>query len=313
MVRPANVTRTYQNHTIDSTRWDGFEPRAGDVIVSTSYTSSTTWTLGILYQLMAMKENMQPRPMDYWLDARMFPVELADQLAELAAMPHPRVLKSHLAADGLPIWPEVKYVVVGRDPRDVFMSLANHYEQFTDFAYQAFNETPGRVGPPMPRYDGDLNKLWREWLTRGWFDWEEEGYPWWGNMHHVASWWTLRQEPNILLVHYNDLKRDLPGEIRRMAGFVGYALTDAEVSAIAQACSLDAMRDGTIAAGDPLGAMFKDGAKGFFYKGTNERWRGILGDDELALYEEVKQRLLPPDCASWLEQGGSGDLERKAG
>lgn len=313
MARPANVTRTYQNHTIDSTRWDGFEPRPGDVIVSTSYKSGTTWTLGILYQLMAMKENMQPPPMDYWLDARMFPVELADQLAELAAMPHRRVLKSHLAADGLPIWPEVKYVVVGRDPRDVFMSLVNHYEQFTDLAYQAFNETPGRVGPPMPRYDGDLHKLWREWLTRSWFDWEEEGYPWWGNMHHVASWWALRQEPNILLVHYNDLKQDLPGEIRRMAGFVGYALTDAEVSAIAQACTLDAMRDGAIAAGDPLGAMFKDGAKGFFYKGTNQRWRGVLDDDELALYEEVKQRLLPADCASWLEQGGSGDLERKAG
>ena len=164
---PLNVTRIYQNHTIDSTRWRGFEPRAGDVIVTTSYKSGTTWTLGLLYRMLALKEGFTPPDMDYWIDARMFPVDLADQLAELAAMPHRRVLKSHLAADGLPVWPEVRYVVVGRDPRDVFMSLVNHYDQFTDTAYQLFNETPGRVGDPMPRWDGDVRALWGSWLTRG--------------------------------------------------------------------------------------------------------------------------------------------------
>lgn len=304
MQQADNVTRIYQNHTIDSRRWEAFEPRPGDVIVTTSYKSGTTWTLGILYQLVAMKEGMQPPAMDYWLDARMFPVPLEHQLAELTAMPHRRVLKSHLAADGLPLWDEVRYVVVGRDPRDVFMSLLNHYEQFTDLAYQAFNETPGRVGPPMPRYDGDLHGLWRNWLTRGWFDWEQEGYPWWGNMHHIATWWPLRQRRNVLFLHYNDLKRDLPAEIRRLARFIDCSVTDAEVDAIAAASSLDAMRQRAIDAGDPLAAMFKDGARGFFYRGSNSRWQGLLDAEELALYEDVKQRLLRADCAAWLEHGG---------
>jgi aryl sulfotransferase len=125
---PANVTRTYQNHTIDSTRWRGFEPRPGDVIVTTSYKCGTTWTLGLLYRMLALKEDVPPPAMDYWIDARMFPVVLEEQLAELAALRHRRILKSHLAADGLPIWPEVRYVVVGRDPRDVFMSLVNPYD-----------------------------------------------------------------------------------------------------------------------------------------------------------------------------------------
>lgn len=302
---PANVTRTYQNHTIDSTRWQQFQPRAGDVIVTTSYKSGTTWTLGILYRLVALREGMQPPPMDYWLDARMFPFPLEDQLAELEAVAHRRVLKSHLAADGLPFWRDLRYVVVGRDPRDVFMSLVNHYDQFTDTAYAAFNETPGRVGPPMPRYDGDIHALWRNWLTRGWFDWEQEGWPWWGNLHHVATWWTLRHEPNVLLVHYNDLKEDLPREVRRLARFIGYDLDDAEVGAVAESSSIDAMRQNALDAGDPLGAMFRDGAKGFFYKGTNQRWRGVLDDDELALYETVRDRLLPADCAAWIESGNA--------
>ncbi|MBX3492251.1 MAG: sulfotransferase domain-containing protein [Parvibaculum sp.] len=303
---PANVTRVYQNHTIDSTRWRNFEPRDGDVIVTTSYKSGTTWTLGILYNMLALKDGVPPPPMDYWIDARMFPVVLEDQLAELAAMSHRRVLKSHLAADGLPIWRNVRYVVVGRDPRDVFMSLVNHYDQFTDEAYAAFNETPGRAGEPIPRYDGDVRALWKSWITRGWFNWESEGWPWWGNMHHVATWWRLRDEPNVHFVHYNDLKADLAGEIRRLAEFVGIDLTPADIAAVAEASSLEAMRAGAVAAGDPLSMMFKDGAKGFFYKGTNQRWRSVLTDEDLELYEAAKERVLTPDCAQWLERGNRG-------
>ena len=308
MTWPGNVIRTYQNHTIDSTRWQGFKPRPGDVIVSTSYKSGTTWTLGVLYRMLALKAAFEPPVMDYWLDARMLAVPLADQLAELEAMSHRRVLKSHLAADGLPIWPEVRYVVVGRDPRDVFMSLVNHYEQFTDLAYAGFNETPGRVGDPMPRYDGDVHAMWRNWITRGWFPWESEGWPWWGNMHHVATWWSRRVDSNVLFVHYNDLQRDLPREIRRLAAFIEVTLDDAEVEALAAASGFEAMRDDAIAAGDPLAAMFRDGARGFFFRGTNQRWRGVLDDDELALYAAARDRLLPPDCAAWLETGaGAGE------
>lgn len=35
-------TRIYQNHTIDSSRWDGFVHRADDIVVATSYKSGTT-------------------------------------------------------------------------------------------------------------------------------------------------------------------------------------------------------------------------------------------------------------------------------
>jgi hypothetical protein len=32
----------------------------------------------------------------------------------------------------------------------------------------------------------------------------------------------------------------------------------------------------------------------------------VLGDDDLALYEEAKQRVLEPACAQWLERGYRG-------
>lgn len=36
------VTHMYQNHHLDSTRWDRFFPREGDIVVATPYKSGTT-------------------------------------------------------------------------------------------------------------------------------------------------------------------------------------------------------------------------------------------------------------------------------
>ena len=47
--------------------------------------------------------------------------------------------------------------------------------------------------------------------------------------------------------------------------------------------------------------IFKDGAKTFFFKGTNGRWRDVLSAEEVALYEEKAGRLLTPACRAWLE------------
>jgi hypothetical protein len=39
-------------------------------------------------------------------------------------------------------------------------------------------------------------------MTRSWFEWETEGYPWCSPLRHPQSWWGYRHLPNILLVHY---------------------------------------------------------------------------------------------------------------
>ena len=46
------LTRTYQNHSLDSTRWNCYRPRTGDVVISTSLKSGTTWMLEIVGQLI---------------------------------------------------------------------------------------------------------------------------------------------------------------------------------------------------------------------------------------------------------------------
>ena len=48
---------------------------------------------------------------------------------------------------------------------------------------------------------------------------------------------------------------------------------------------------------------FQGGAQRFFHKGTNGRWRGVLTEDDLAMYAAAVARELSPDCHHWLERG----------
>jgi aryl sulfotransferase len=301
------VTRIYQNHHLDSTRWERYQPRVGDIVISTSIRSGTTWSQEIVRQLilwdqpdekLARTPQMEVSP---WLEFRIRPVDAVIDLLE--AQQHRRFIKTHLALDGLPYYPQVRYIVVARDARDVFMSSFNFYANFFEGYLPLINDIPGRVGPPLPPCPADIHAAWRDWITRGWFEWECEGYPFWGNLHHTQTWWNYRQLENILFVHYNDLLNGLPHEVQRIAHFLGIPISDEGVAAILPMLTLETMRrNGEQTMPGPL-SMWKEGAQTFFFKGTNGRWRAVLTAEEVAMYEETAARVLTTDCRAWLEQG----------
>ncbi|MEZ4617365.1 MAG: sulfotransferase domain-containing protein [Caldilineaceae bacterium] len=302
------VTHIYQNHNLDSTRWQHFQPRADDIVITTSIKSGTTWMQEIVRQLIFSGQESAPErdhvavwDVSPWLEWRMIPCEAI--LERLNAQQHRRFIKSHLPLDGLPFFPQVKYIVVGRDARDVAMSLWNHYAEFTEGVFAGTNSIPGRVGEPFPLPQPDIYQFWQDWISRGWFDWEREGYPFWGNLHHTQTWWQYRHLPNILFVHYADLKADLAGEIRRIADFLTIPLAADALPPILQAVTLEAMREREGQLNEGMGMSWKEGAKTFFFKGTNGRWQDVLSTDEVRLYEEKAAQLLTPDCLMWLEQG----------
>ena len=155
-VKILDQRRVYQNHHLDSTRWDYFEHRPDDIVISTSYKAGTTWVQAIIGNLL-FPDSDTPVPasqLSPWLDSRTFPLELV--LNQLRAQSGRRFIKTHLPLDGLPYHPEVQYVVVGRDARDVFMSLLNHWSNHTPLFFQIINNVPGRVGETFPVFDGDI-------------------------------------------------------------------------------------------------------------------------------------------------------------
>lgn len=56
------------------------------------------------------------------------------------------------------------------------------------------------------------------------------------------SYWAARNEPRLLLVHYNDLKADRDGEMRRIADFLDIDIPAALWPEIVAAAGFEAMK-----------------------------------------------------------------------
>jgi aryl sulfotransferase len=161
----------------------------------------------VMHLIFGDQASPDKKSASHWLDARMR--HLDDVMHTFESQKHRRFIKTHLPLDGLPFFLEAKYIVVGRDPRDVFMSLWNHYQHLIPEFYKLVNEEVANlVGQPLPPCPSSIGEFWHGWITQGWFDWEHEGYPFWSNLGHTQSWWNFRSLPNILFVHFNDLLAD---------------------------------------------------------------------------------------------------------
>ena len=299
------IRHVYQNHHLDSPRWEKFVPRDDDIIISTSYKSGTTLTQTIVTNLLFPNGDMPDSvsAISPWLDMRIAPEE--EVFGLLNGQTYRRCIKTHLPLDGLPYYDNVQYLAVGRDPRDVFMSLVNHYGGHTDQAIELLNDTPGRVGDPFPPYDGDIHKLFKNWITRGWFPWESDGYPYWSHLHHMKTWWEFRHLKNIRLLHFNDLRADLEGQMRSLAGWLHIDVPEARWPAVVHACQFETVKKNPEKVVVPMyDVIFKEGGQTFIHKGTNGRWKDILSEEELALYHAAMKKTLPADCIRWLENGG---------
>mmetsp|Transcript_515 Transcript_515/g.1389 ORF Transcript_515/g.1389 Transcript_515/m.1389 type:complete len:275 (+) Transcript_515:316-1140(+) len=245
-----------------------------------------------------------------WLD-----MKLTDDavIAELNKQEGRRWIKTHLPLNALPYRATTKYIYVGRDGRDACLSLHNHYKMASDVWYDALNSKP-LCGPPMPRFDQATmgpSDFFDKWLTTGWetHTWEADGYPFWSLFTNVEQWWNFRHLPNVLFVHFANLKKDLPGEMRRIAAFLGEEINEATFEQAVHKCEFSYMK----ARGEKLvpagGALWKapaageSGASSFFNKGENKRYVGVLSDAQLEAYEAAVKQKLEPLAAHWLATG----------
>jgi hypothetical protein len=115
-----------------------------------------------------------------------------------------------------------------------------------------------------------------------------------GVMWHLSDAWARRDEPNVVLVHYDDLSADLEGEMRRLAASLEIAVPEQRWPDLVRAATFEHMkpRADTVVP-DPSGVL-KDG-QAFFRRGTSGAGRELLTDDELAHYEARTAQLAPLD------------------
>ena len=158
-------TRELHNHHFDSTIWNDFKFRDDDVVIATYAKSGTTWLQQIVAQLIFNGEaGLAVADMSPWLDLRVPPKEI--KLAEVEKQTHRRFVKTHLPVDALVFSPEAKYIYIGRHGRDVVWSLYNHHANANQLWYEALNETPGRVGPPIEPPPASIEEYFSDWLAK---------------------------------------------------------------------------------------------------------------------------------------------------
>ena len=288
-------TRELHNHHFNSTVWNDFAFRDDDVVIASYAKSGTTWLQQIVGQLIFDgAESVNVPELSPWLDLRVPPREVKYEALE--AQTHRRFIKTHLPVDALVFSPRAKYLYIARDGRDVVWSFYNHHANANDLWYEKMNDTPGRVGPPIERPIDDIHQYYRDWFA-------QDGFPIWPYWENVRSWWEVRELPNVMLTHFSALKADMPGEIRRIAGFLGIPADGPNWDAIIAHCGFDYMKANAASVAPVGGIVFVGGARTFINKGTNGRWRDTLTAEESEAYEARAVAELGPECAEWLRSG----------
>ena len=295
-------SRIYVTPVCDSTRWINFKPRAGDIVVCTPPKCGTTWTQMICALLVHGSPNL-PKPLTQlsrWLDRHTLPID--DYLAEIEAQTHRRIIKTHTPLDGLPYFPEVRYVFCGRDPRDAYLSFVDHMGNVSAYTLAAINRRMG--APEDQRSEIEANALFPLWATTGLQPWAYDGAPFGlPALYMLETYWRFRHLPNLLFLHYADLTRNLEGEMRRAAAFLEIEVEEAAWPPLVAAASFKGMKDrANETAPDADLGEWRSPAD-FFRAARIGAWRTGLSPDNQALYEAVNSKRLDPEMKSWAEHG----------
>jgi hypothetical protein len=295
----------YRSITADSGRWDGFAFRAGDVVISTPPKSGTTWTQ-MLCALLIFDGPTFPAPLgdiSPWLDMNIRP--LAEVTATLAAQTHRRFIKTHTPLDGLPLHPDVTYLVVGRDPRDVAISWEHHaanldFARFLELRAAAVGNDDLAELPERPVPSDDPVERFRTFVAAE----TPGGSPTLASvLQHLDRGWQHRGDPNVALFHYADLQADLEGELLRLARVLEIPCSPERARELAAEASLPRMRErATDDAPNARRGTWKD-VRAFFRSGGTGEWREHLSAADLAAYEARVAQLAGPDLAAWAHGG----------
>jgi aryl sulfotransferase len=328
-----------QLHDEDSSRWAGFPFRQGDIVISTRPKTGTTWVQMICALLIFQRPELPAPlwHLSPWLDHSIVPREVA--LARLGAQRHRRFIKTHTPLDGITLDPRATFIVTARHPLDTFVSLCHHRKKISrlgapqtggpppdgphpdgpppdgphpdgphpdgshlggphlDSPPPGAHLRPGRLPPPADRPVPLRSHLLR-WIAE---DSDPREYPdsLPGLLWHLSDAWARRGEPNVLMMHYDELSSDLDGQMRRIASQLGITVPAAAWPALVQAATFERMRASADQIIPTANGGFQTSAA-FFHRGVSGAGRGMLSDAELAGYYERAARLAPPDLLEWL-------------
>jgi aryl sulfotransferase len=304
--RAMDELRRYYSFGFDSFRWNEFRFRPDDIVISTPPKSGTTW-MQMMCALLIFQETALDRPLTRispWLETLTEPLDSV--LRTLDEQTHRRFIKSHVPLDGLPRDPRVKYICVGRDPRDVAVSWMHHeanvdIERLIDLRIGAVGLDDLEDLPPQRALPSDRRERFWYWIDEP----RDTSSPSClaSTLHHHATFWSERDVTGVALFHYGDMSRDLDGELRRLAVHLEIDVPDEKWDDLVEAASFANMsaRSQELTPEVTTGLVNADK---FFRRGSSGEWREFIQtDDDQRHYEARVSELADPDLAHWVHAG----------
>lgn len=247
-----------------------FEPRANDIIIATQQRSGTTWAQQLIYEILCRgKGDLSDHGHNHlyavspWLEALIgVPVEQAPIIGEQKR----RIIKTHLPAFLCPYRENTRYIYIARHPASCCASCIDWYNYI--------------AGPFVPEKNVEVDFFCSDNFFFS---------PW---PKHVEGYWQWsHSRPNVLFLHFEELKADLPGVIRRIADFLNMQLSENEVALISGKCSFDYMSKHAYWFEMSPPTPFMPGEDGFFKSGSSQRFSSLEKSHREKIIDYCKTQL----------------------
>lgn len=203
----------------------GYAPTHRDVFVATYIKSGTNWMMQLAHQLLTHGNG------DYehihsvipWPDTtnggpmRHYAIPLQDDSVWKASPEQKRVIKTHFNWELLPYSPDARYITVIRDPKDVFVSSYH-------FLVKEGDRTWVSVETWLKLFLSEQFPMWGSWAA------------------NTANYWAERHRPNVLIVSFKSMKRDLGGTVRKVADLLDVRVDDELIERVSEKSSFAYMK-----------------------------------------------------------------------
>ncbi|XP_077521314.1 sulfotransferase ssu-1-like isoform X3 [Amblyomma americanum] len=247
----------------------GYKAQPGDLFIVSYPKCGTTWMQHIVYNII----NNQPPPRSMLASMIEMPFLEAQGAEAVEDMRRPGPIKTHMSFRFQPYCSDSKYIYVTRNPYDCCVSFFYHTRDMPDYHFQ----------------DGTFDQFYEMFL---------EGKVDFGDyFDHLLSWYEHSNDPNVLFVTYEQLKKDTRSWVLKVADFIGEEFgqklrsDESRLKNVLQNISVKTMK----------------GCINDSMKNITDRVQSLSGK-KLPKWAELMKETVGPDC--W-EKPMTGDFIRK--